>query len=274
MAKFLNQHGSSLLISVLLHLVIVGMLAITVNFSKPQRPAARLAIEATVVDPSTLPAQRRQLEELERQRALAAEQERERQAAEARRRQELEARRLEEQKAEEERQLRIAEDKRKAEEAARQKAAEEKRKAEEAAKRKAEEEKRKTEAEAQRKREEEAKRKAAEEKARQEALLREELAREEELMALRQGPLMSQYAQQIKNRIERHWIRPVATAERLNCDLEVTQTRNGDVVDVRVLKCAQDAVVIRSLEAAALRATPLPEPPDPRLFSRVLILEF
>jgi colicin import membrane protein len=278
MAKFLKQHAGSLLLSVLLHVALMGMLAVTVTFSKPKRTATRLAIEATVVDSRTLPEQRRRQEELERQREVAAREERERQAAEVKRQQEVAAKReaeeLEKKAAEQAQQRKAVDDKRKAEETAKKKAAADKRQAEEAAKQQAAEQKRKAEEAAKRKREADARRKQEAEQARQEQLLRDELAREEELTALREGPLMSRYAQEIKARIERSWIRPLNAQEHLNCELHVTQTRNGDVIDVRVLKCNQDAVVVRSLEAAVLRASPLPEPPDPRLFSRDLILDF
>ncbi|MBI80184.1 MAG: protein TolA, partial [Gammaproteobacteria bacterium] len=44
--------------------------------------------------------------------------------------------------------------------------------------------------------------------------------------------------------------------------------------DVVVGQCNGDQVVIRSLEAAVLRSSPLPRPPIPSLFERNLIIDF
>jgi colicin import membrane protein len=46
------------------------------------------------------------------------------------------------------------------------------------------------------------------------------------------------------------------------------------VVGVRVGECNGDDSVRASIEAAVLKASPLPEPPDPALFERNLRLEF
>jgi colicin import membrane protein len=54
----------------------------------------------------------------------------------------------------------------------------------------------------------------------------------------------------------------------------VTQVPGGEVVGVRVGECNGDESVRASIEAAVLKASPLPEPPDPSLFERNLRLEF
>ena len=271
MAKFLKQHAGSLLLSVLLHLVLIGLLGVSLAFSRPQRPMQRLAIEAVVVDMSAVTAQQRAQEELERQRQQALQAQREREAVERRQREEAAAREEEEQR---QREAAEREAQRKAQEEAQRQAEEAKRQAEEEAKRKAAEEKRKAEEEARRKREAEAKRREEQARQQREAELQAQLQAEEELLALTNSPLMSQYVLQIQQRIERSWIRPLSTQEGLRCELNVTQLRSGDVVDVRVGRCNGDAAVVRSLEAAVLRASPLPEPPDPRLYSRNLIIDF
>jgi len=43
---------------------------------------------------------------------------------------------------------------------------------------------------------------------------------------------------------------------------------------VRVGQCNGDEAVVRSIEAAVLRASPLPKPPTPALFERNLIVTF
>ena len=256
MTKFLKQHAGALIFSVLLHLVLIGLLGVTLNLSLPRRAPPRLSIEAVVVDSSILTAKQRQQDELQRQREADARRQRERKAAEDKRQQELLAKREAEEQA---RQQTQAEEKRKTEEAAKRKAAEDKRKAEEAAKRK---------------REEAAKRKLEQQRQREEAELRAAMQAEEELLALQQSDAMNQYQWQIQQRIERSWIRPPSARLGLSCELVVIQLPSGDVIDVRVGRCNGDDVVIRSLEAAVLRASPLPEPPDPRLYSRNLTILF
>jgi colicin import membrane protein len=43
---------------------------------------------------------------------------------------------------------------------------------------------------------------------------------------------------------------------------------------VQVGRCNGDEAVRQSIEAAVYRASPLPEPPDPALFERNLVVKF
>jgi colicin import membrane protein len=54
----------------------------------------------------------------------------------------------------------------------------------------------------------------------------------------------------------------------------VTQIPGGTVAAVRMGACNGDEAVRRSIEAAVLRASPLPLPADPRLFERNLRFSF
>jgi colicin import membrane protein len=55
----------------------------------------------------------------------------------------------------------------------------------------------------------------------------------------------------------------------------VEQVPGGEVSKVRVESCSVDDAALReSVEAAVLRASPLPEPPNPALFERNLRLIF
>ena len=56
--------------------------------------------------------------------------------------------------------------------------------------------------------------------------------------------------------------------------MNVTQIPSGDVIDVRIGRCNGDDAVLRSIEAAVLRASPLPKPPIPALFERNLQVIF
>jgi colicin import membrane protein len=56
--------------------------------------------------------------------------------------------------------------------------------------------------------------------------------------------------------------------------VEVTQVPGGEVTNARVLQCNGDSAVRLSIENAVYRASPLPTPPDPSLFHRVIVIEF
>ncbi|MEM9172907.1 MAG: cell envelope integrity protein TolA [Pseudomonadota bacterium] len=116
-----------------------------------------------------------------------------------------------------------------------------------------------------------------EEKARQERQARaRQAALEEELRAAmaaeeaRQGAvdagLLAQYQEVIRQKVERNWIRPPGVAAGLRCEVSVRQLRNGEVVSVRVVDCAGGEVLIRSIETAVRKASPLPLPREPSLF--------
>jgi colicin import membrane protein len=54
----------------------------------------------------------------------------------------------------------------------------------------------------------------------------------------------------------------------------VVQIPSGDVVDVKVGRCNGDEAVVRSIEAAVRKASPLPKPPSDAVFERNLIVTF
>ena len=56
--------------------------------------------------------------------------------------------------------------------------------------------------------------------------------------------------------------------------MRVAQTPSGTVLSVQIDRCNGDAAVKQSIEAAVMRSSPLPPPPDPRLFERNLVLIF
>lgn len=174
---------------------------------------------------------------------------------------------------------RIAEEKRRAEE---KRIADEKRRAEE--KRIADEKRRAEEARvAEEKRRAEEKR-LAEQKRRAEIDAQIKAAREKELVRQRESEEQQQaqrrlqqsaeWAAAIQSKVERAWIRPPTTQAGLDCLVRVTQVPGGAVVGVEVRACNADAVVRQSIEAAAFRASPLPPPPDPTLFERIVELRF
>lgn len=300
----LRDYSPVLALSVAAHLVVLALLAFNLDLMPRKKPEpARLAIQATVVDPRALQqqaaqeerrarqaqeaAERRRREEAERERreeqrqaevqrkAELAEKRKAQAEAEAKQKAEAETKR----KAEAElKQKAAAEAKRKAATEAKQKAAAEaKKNAADEARRKAEAEaKRKADADAKLKAEAEAKRKAEAERreAQSRADLARQLAEEEHLAAAQGSGLLAQYVDVIRQKVERNWLKPASARSGIECVVQVRQIPGGEVVEVRVTRCNGDAAVVRSIEAAVLRSSPLPPPPDPALFERSLEFVF
>lgn len=176
-----------------------------------------------------------------------------------------------------ERQARIEAEQRAAEEAAaeaeRQRQAAEARLAAEEAERKRKEEERLA-----------AERAAEEERQRQEQLRRDEAAREvalaaaaeQEARAARDAGLQDQWLAAIENKVTRYWRRPPTAEVGLECVLIVNLIPSGDVTAVQVVsnECNADATTIRSIENAINEASPLPQPPVPSVFERVIRFRF
>jgi len=253
----------SITLSVLLHAAVVGVLAYGwwtyKHRPKPAPPA--LAIEATVVDSSTLPAKPPEPEPQPEPEPEPPPAEPPEPTPEeiARQEQEAEQRRIYDEKLAEQR----------AQEAEQQRVEVEKRAAEE---RRFAEVKRKEEA----KRAADAKRKAEEarQQAQREAELRRQLEAEDRVRSAQASGLQASWVALIRARIERAWIRPPSARPGLDCTVFVTQVPGGEVVNVRVGACNGDRAVRDSIEAAVYRASPLPPPPDPALFERNLELTF
>ena len=274
--KRIPDQAIALTMAIILHGGLAFVLIFGLEFSRPEQPIVRLAVTATLVSeeqPKPKPQPVRQPEPEPEPEQPAQVDEEARKAAEESKRQED----LAKEKARIE-----AENKRKEEArlAAEQKAAEERRKqAEEAErKRKAEEErKRREEQERQRKAEEERKRREAEEarrKAEQEAQFMRELEEEEALQELMTSGLRDQYYMAIMQKIRRNWVRPPTATPGTECIVNVRQAPSGDVLNVTIVSCNRDEAVRRSVEAAVYKASPLPAPPDPRLFKRDLQIGF
>jgi colicin import membrane protein len=279
----------SVSLSVLVHGVIVALLVWGfLLYRSPPSPEPRLAIEATVVDSNTLPADVLQpapgATPAPEPPVPASEPQPEPVPPEptpeppppddsAR----LEQERVERERAEAERQRVAREEEQRIQEKARQDEAQRVRDERE----KAEKERQETERLAREKSERDkaeqlARQKAAEERqrAQREAELRAQLAAEERVNAARSSGQMQQYLAQIQGSIERAWIRPSSARAGLACEVRVTQVPGGEVVGVQVTTCNGDDAVRQSIEAAVYRASPLPRPPDPALFDRNLTLTF
>jgi colicin import membrane protein len=292
MIAFFRQHWIYLVGALLLHALFAGIFGLTLIQFTRNAPPPQLAIQAVVVDESMLRQAsrppRQQREEQEKQAA----QQREREQAEEKRRQEEEAKRESEQRVERERQAeqqrrdeeqqrQLVEEKQlreRQEQQRRQEAeAQKKREAEAERQRKAEAERKRVEEIKQRQEEEAKKRRAAEEakaQAAREEELRRQLEDEEGVMEARGSTAMAQYVAQIRQHVERRWIRPPSARPGLDCEIKVVQAPGGSVLSAQVTRCNGDAAVRQSIETAVLRSSPLPPPSDPRLFERTLLLQF
>ncbi len=80
------------------------------------------------------------------------------------------------------------------------------------------------------------------------------------------------YMTQIRQKIERNWSAPASAGADLDCSVRVRQIPGGEVIRVTILSCNGDDAVRRSVEAAIHLSSPLPEPSDPSLFDRNILL--
>jgi len=96
-------------------------------------------------------------------------------------------------------------------------------------------------------------------------------AESERLAAVDSGEL-AVYTALIRQKIERNWSAPASAGAELKCSVRVRQIPGGEVVGVTILSCNGDDAVRRSVEAAIYRSSPLPEPSNPNLFDRNILL--
>jgi colicin import membrane protein len=114
----------------------------------------------------------------------------------------------------------------------------------------------------------------AREQTQREAELKRQLADEEGMMQVQNSGLLNQYVALIQQHVIRHWTKPASARPGIQCEVKVTQSSGGVVLSVKVDKCNGDDAVRQSIETAVNKASPLPLPPDARLFQRVLLFVF
>ncbi|GIK33959.1 MAG: hypothetical protein AMXMBFR45_18610 [Gammaproteobacteria bacterium] len=269
---FLREHATVLTLSALLHLALLVLLALNLQLlPRNPPPPARLAIQATVVD--TRAERQRAAEALQRakQAELAEQQRREREEV----RREAEARRLEEQRREAEQQRQAQAEARQREDAQRKAdaAARAKAKAEATAQAEARA-KAEAQAAAKARAEADARAKAEKRRAQSQADLARQMAEEESLAAIAGSPAAAEYRDLIAQKVRRNWNQPPSARAGDSCEVRVQQIPGGEVTSAVASNCTGDAAFARSVEAAVLRASPLPLPSDPRLFDRNLLFTF
>ena len=96
-------------------------------------------------------------------------------------------------------------------------------------------------------------------------------AEENRLAAVDSGEL-AVYMALIRQKVERNWSAPASADAELKCSVRVQQVPGGEVIGVKILTCNGDDAVKRSVEAAIYRSSPFPEPSDPNLFDRNILL--
>ena len=245
--------------SIALHAALAGFLIFGLTLPQPEPDVVLLPIDAVVVDDAVLQAAGQRRRDDERQES---------------RRQEQAAARAETQRLEEER-ARQEQDLLQQEQAAQR--------AEEQARLTAER-KVQADAEAKRKAAQEAQAKAASDKRREtqekrdrdarEADLRARLADEETRSSAGFQSLEASYVRAIQAHVEQRWYEPPGVTQGLSCTIFVTQIPGGEVVGMRFGSCNGGAAVRQSIENAVRNASPLPAPPEPRLFEREVKLVF
>jgi colicin import membrane protein len=265
--NFFGENWKYLLAAALLHVAIAVLFTYAMNNTRQAVIPGQLAIKAVVIDHTAQRLKREkdkaEAERLAREQAEAEQKSREQAEAEQQRREEQVKR------EEELRQKNAAEQKRKAEEQHRM---DEERQAVA---------RKRTDAEKQRVAEIKAKQDAKQknerdtrEQVQREAELKRQLAEEEGIMQVQNSGLMNQYAALIEQRVVRNWNKPSSARQGIECDVKVAQAPGGTVLSVQIDKCNGDQAVRQSIEAAVYRSSPLPPPPDARLFQRVIVFVF
>ena len=86
--------------------------------------------------------------------------------------------------------------------------------------------------------------------------------------------LRDQYVRLIEQKVERNWLRPTTVSSDFKCEVFVTQSLLGDVINVRLGVCSSDIVFRNSIERAVRKSSPLPPPPNPEVFDREIRFVF
>jgi colicin import membrane protein len=300
-----GQYRLPLLLSLAFHAVLAALLLANIEFEKKKiipKPVPEV-VQATVIDESKVLAELQKLKQKEidkkqneqaKHKRLIKEQQKEKQhladlkqkrvkeqkrakelAAKNRAKEKATALKLKKEKVAQKKKLdKLKKEKQLANQKRQKSEAEKKRKAEVARKKKAEAEKRRK-AEIARKKKAEAN--ALAEKKKQEKLAKEQAEKEHKVreLALKQQMELERRAQQavasfrdvIRQKIQRSWLKPSTSSIGLSCKIRVKLILGGSVMDARVVKSSGDSLFDRSVEVAVLKASPLPIPSDPELFS-------
>ncbi len=108
--------------------------------------------------------------------------------------------------------------------------------------------------------------------------LQEQLAKEEaaKRAAQKRRSQRETYISSITAKVKDNWRTPARISPNAQCDLKITQSSKGMITSVNVTNCNKEATrqFQQAAEKAVYRAEPLPAPPVPELFERVITFEF
>ena len=105
-------------------------------------------------------------------------------------------------------------------------------------------------------------------RAREAALLRQEAN------AAARNRTMAAYKAKIQGKVKANIVLPLSASGNPEAVFEVTQATGGVVLNVRLVKSTGDPALDDAIKRAIQKSDPLPEPDDPALFNRILILTF
>lgn len=87
--------------------------------------------------------------------------------------------------------------------------------------------------------------------------------------------LLAQYQAALVSTITQNWLRPDNVPKGVTCPIRIVQIPGGQVIRVQIEpSCPYDPLVRRSVEAAVMRAQPLPYQGFEKVFQRELTLNF
>lgn len=86
--------------------------------------------------------------------------------------------------------------------------------------------------------------------------------------------LAGMYESQIRARIERVWNQPKSATPAHFCRVKIRQNKDGQVEEVILEHCEGSFEWLDSLTRAIYSASPLPAPPDPRVFVESFSMQF
>lgn len=96
-----------------------------------------------------------------------------------------------------------------------------------------------------------------------------------------QSMLFGRYTGQISARVNRSWHRPRSAVsadseatDTFRCQARITQDAGGNVKEIELISCDGTVAWQQSLVDAIQRASPLPAPPNPTVFTQALTLIF
>ena len=113
------------------------------------------------------------------------------------------------------------------------------------------------------------------EKRRMQELLEREQEQQQRGTEGQDDSLLGRYVLAIQTAVEDNWTRPDSAAPGLRCTLAITQIPGGEVIEAHVSgPCNADDLTRRSIEAAVMKAQPLPYTGYESVFARTIQFNF